>query len=190
LVDDLARKPSFAAFRCDRPSLVGTVARRTSYVRTAHLHRDLLGGFTTRTLFDRLAPIKRLEDRQEVGKAVVEQAFEFVRRQIDVRLPSRLDCTYACSTLEYAVTWQRALSPAIAYQCTVQGWWFQGDANKVGEARATLDAQLPNLSSVEQALGRIRQVAVSYWQSDFGKPCLPELLVDGIVTLGEPLRNR
>jgi hypothetical protein len=160
-------------------------AQRTSFVREFHPHRDLFLHFTMEDLHARLHSATTLEARQEIGKAVVEFYFEREREQLDPRLPSRLNCVYVCATHEQATIWQREVLPeTVIYSCTVRGWFFVGDANKIGEARIHLDPAAPSLVAVAHAIEQIKHVAQSYWKSELGNPRLLEILVDGNVALG------
>jgi hypothetical protein len=110
-----------------------------------------------------------------------EHVLELVRREVDLRLPSRLDCSFFFARPELAALYRRDFQlDCTIYECEGFGWWVCAEGNKV-RSRVFSEATL-TVPGVRLAIEQARRLAQEYWTGQFADPMFPEILVDGAAT--------
>jgi hypothetical protein len=127
------------------------------------------------------------------GEATIKRLWEVIleraRRDVDLRLPSRLHCNFVYIEAYLAALFRKIYWPKQArglYAVRATGWWAQLDMNLVH----CHELRQPDLSIelVENAIRACEQRAMKYWSGARLDPSWPEILVDGTVEiLGELL---
>lgn len=180
----------FTGYRCDLPGLAGRRTFRTSFVRISPLFNELAADLSSGHVLSILSRFAVLSDRQVVCKMLAEHVFEATRRLVSANLPSRLNCVYLCRSYSDAERWRRYFETwtpqQSIYECAVVGWYFQGDGNKIAEARSHVE-NASTIAAVEEGARRMQEVAFSYWKHQPAREPLPELLVEGTVSFVKEL---